>query len=72
MCCLRLVIKRYTCSFKHVAYATGYRVERRLSARRGNPVKKLIESFVFRVLDSVLTEPPPLWGANMIIVLSPL
>ena len=59
-------------SIEHLAYAAGYRVERRLSARRGNPVKKLIESFVFRVLDSVLTEPPPLWGANMIIVLSPL
>ena len=59
-------------SIEHLAYAAGYRVERRLSARRGNSFKRALENIVLGFLDRVLTEPPPLWGANMIIVLSRL
>ena len=59
-------------SIQHLAYAAGYKIDCRLSVRRGNSVKRLMESFIFKILDSILTEPPPLWGANMIIVLSPL
>lgn len=58
-------------SIEHLAIAAGYQVDQRLSARRGNHFKRGLENLVLGVLNRVLTEPPPLWGANMIVVLSP-
>lgn len=57
-------------SIEHLAHAAALKVERRLSARRGNRFKRAVEDLVLGILDRVLTEPPPLWGANMIVVLS--
>lgn len=59
-------------SIEHLAYAAGFRVRRRLSARRGGWLSRLAEDAVHGILNIALTEPPPLWGANMIVVLEPL
>ena len=59
-------------SIEHLAYAAGFGVRRLLSARRGGWLSRLAEDIVHGILNQMLTEPPPLWGANMIIVLEPL
>lgn len=58
-------------SIEHLALAAGFKVERRLSVQRGSRFNRFVENLLFRLLDLLLTEPPPLWGANMIVVLAP-
>lgn len=58
-------------SLSHLALAADYETVARLSVKRGSPVRRFLESIVHRGLDLMLTEPPPLWGANMIAVLRP-
>jgi SAM-dependent methyltransferase len=58
-------------SLQHVALAAGLQVEKFLSVRRGNHFKRFLENIVLGILDITLTEPPPLWGANIIAVLAP-
>jgi len=57
-------------NLQHVALAAGLQVEKFQSVRRGNYFKRFLENIVLGILDKTLTEPPPLWGANMIAVLS--
>ncbi|MBT7953762.1 MAG: methyltransferase domain-containing protein [Rhodospirillaceae bacterium] len=57
-------------NLQHVALAAGLQVEKFQSVRRGSYFKRFLENIVLGFLDKVLTEPPPLWGANMIAVLS--
>ena len=59
-------------NLEHLAFASGFNIEKRLSARRGNYFKKSIENVVHSILNRCLTEPPPLWGANMVAVLAPI
>ena len=59
-------------SIRHLALAAGFEVDSCFSAYRGNPFKRAIEQIVLGVIKGCLSEPPPLWGANMIVVLSPL
>jgi cyclopropane fatty-acyl-phospholipid synthase-like methyltransferase len=58
-------------SIGHLALAAGFRVETCISVRRGNGFKRLMEKILLGVVGRMLTEPPPLWGANMIVVLTP-
>ena len=58
-------------SLQHVALAAGFQAEKFLSVRRGSYFKRFLENIVLGFLNKTLTEPPPLWGANMIAVLSP-
>ena len=55
----------------HLALAAGYDTVTRLSVRRGGAFRRFTESVVHRILDATLTEPPPLWGANIVVVLGP-
>ena len=59
-------------NIEHLAHSAGYNVEHRISVRRGSYFKRGMENIILGFLDRVLTEPPPLWGANMIVVISPL
>lgn len=58
-------------SIGHMALAAGFVAESRSSVRRGNKFKRILENVILKILDTALTEPPPLWGANMIVVISP-
>jgi cyclopropane fatty-acyl-phospholipid synthase-like methyltransferase len=57
-------------SIGHMALSAGCVVEHRLSVRRGNKFKRTLENILLKILDIALTEPPPLWGANMVVVIS--
>ena len=57
-------------SIRHLALAAGFAVESCSSAHRGNRFKRAIEKFTLSIVKGLLTEPPPLWGANMIVVLT--
>ncbi|MCH7487471.1 MAG: hypothetical protein IIC04_10840 [Proteobacteria bacterium] len=59
-------------SLQHLALAAGLEVVHRCSARRGSRFKRVLEDALHGLLDRILTEPPPLWGANMILVLEPI
>ncbi len=59
-------------SIEHLALAAGFLTEKKLSARRGNAFKRALEDLLLGSLNRVLTEPPPIWGANMIVVISPI
>ena len=63
----KIEIKYFDIIYEAIEY-----IEKRLSARRGNYFKKSIENLVHSMLNRCLTEPPPLWGANMIAVLVPI
>ena len=58
-------------SLQHLALAAGLKLVHRSSARRGSRTKRVLEDALHLFLDRILTEPPPLWGANMIMVLAP-
>ncbi|MDP7098932.1 MAG: class I SAM-dependent methyltransferase [Rhodospirillales bacterium] len=58
-------------NIRHLAHAAGYDCLACFSARRGNPFKHFIEDCVHALLNRMLTEPPPVWGANMVVVLKP-
>jgi cyclopropane fatty-acyl-phospholipid synthase-like methyltransferase len=53
-----------------VALAADYRVEKFLPVKRGHIAKQLVETVIFGILNKILTDPPPLWQANMIAILS--
>jgi cyclopropane fatty-acyl-phospholipid synthase-like methyltransferase len=58
-------------SLSHAALAAGYETIARLSVRRGSPLRRFAERTLESLLNRLLTEPPPLWGANMVAVLRP-
>ncbi|HEC14559.1 MAG TPA: class I SAM-dependent methyltransferase [Rhodospirillales bacterium] len=58
-------------NIRQLAMAAGYQTLAVFSARRGNKIKRFLEDGVHFALNRVLTEPPPLWGANMMVTLKP-
>jgi len=58
-------------SLQQVALAAGYDVLAALPQRRRRGVRRGLENTVNWILDHTLTEPPPIWSANFIAVLSP-
>ncbi|MBT3358031.1 MAG: hypothetical protein HN403_00205 [Rhodospirillales bacterium] len=58
-------------SLLHLAQAAGFETLAQLSVRHGSRVRRIVDALVHSVLDQVITDPPPLWGANMIAVLRP-
>ncbi|MBI5164434.1 MAG: class I SAM-dependent methyltransferase [Magnetospirillum sp.] len=57
-------------SLQHVALAAGLKTVARLDARRGGRLRRLAEDMLHGALNRILTDPPPLWGANMVVVLA--
>ena len=66
-----VVLLKSTGNIRHLAHAAGYDCLTCFSARRGNSFKYFLEDCVHALLNRMLTEPPPVWGANMIVVLKP-
>ncbi len=58
-------------NIRQLAMAAGYETLAVSSARRGNKLKRFLEDGVHFALNRVLTEPPPIWGANMMVTLKP-
>lgn len=58
-------------SLRQLCQAAGYECITILGQRRGSPMRRLTEDLLHRALGRLLTEPPPLWSANMIAVLKP-
>ena len=58
-------------SIQHLALSAGYEMESCLSVQRGNRIKRFLETQLFKLVGCFLTEPPRIWGGNMIVVLSP-
>ena len=56
-------------SLRQVALSAGYDVERCVANRRGNKLKQVIERSFESLAARVITEPPPIWSANMVAVL---
>jgi 2-polyprenyl-3-methyl-5-hydroxy-6-metoxy-1,4-benzoquinol methylase len=54
-----------------IAIASNFNVEKFIPVRRGHILKQVLEKIIFAILDRVFTDPPPLWEANMVAVLSP-
>ncbi len=59
-------------SIRQVALAAGFECVRCVAHRRGHPFKQRIERLTETIADRLLTEPPPLWSANMVAVLAPV
>lgn len=59
-------------SLRHLALAAGFEVTACLPQKRRRGVRRLTEDALHWLLDRVLTEPPPIWSANMLAVLRPL
>ena len=57
-------------NIKHLALSAGYYVEKCLPVYRGNKIKSFLERKALSLISCFLTEPPPLWSGNMIVVLS--
>ncbi len=55
-------------SLLQLALATGFECRAVLPQRRGSPVRRITEDMVNRLLSRLLTEPPPLWSANIVAV----
>ena len=55
-------------SLRQLALATGFSCRAVLPQRRGSPVRRVAEDMVNALMSRVLTEPPPLWSANIIAV----
>lgn len=55
-------------SLRQLAHATGFNCCAVLPQRRGSPVRRITEDALNGVLSRLLTEPPPLWSANIIAV----
>jgi hypothetical protein len=53
-----------------VALASEFQVEKFLPVKRGHISKQVMETFILGVLNRIFTDPPPLWAANMIAILS--
>lgn len=58
-------------SLRQLALATGYECIRIIPQRRGSPFRRIAEDMLNWTLSRILSEPPPLWSANMIAVLAP-
>ena len=58
-------------AIEFVALASGFKVESLIPVIRGNISKQIIEKIIFGVLNRVMTDPPPLWQANMVVILAP-
>ena len=55
-------------SLHQLALATGFACRAVLPQRRGSPVRRITEDVVNKLLSRLLTEPPPLWSANIVAV----
>ena len=58
-------------AIEFVALASGFKVESLIPVIRGNISKQIIEKIIFGVLNRVMPDPPPLWQANMVVILAP-
>lgn len=56
---------------RQLALAAGWDAEACLPSRRGSTVRRLTEAAFEGLMNKVLTDPPPVWTANFIAVLSP-
>ena len=55
-------------SLRQLALATGFECRAVLPQRRGSPIRRVTEDVLHRILAQLLTEPPPLWSANIVAV----
>lgn len=58
-------------NIRQLALAAGWDAEACLPSRRGSTVRRLTEALFERLMNRVLTDPPPVWTANFIAVLAP-
>ena len=58
-------------AIEFIAVASDFNVEKFVPVKRGNILKQILENVVFKILNRIFTDPPPLWEANMIVILSP-
>ena len=54
-----------------IGHLAEFRVESCILVRRDNGFKRLIKKILLGIVGCMLTEPPPPWGANMVVVLTP-
>ena len=57
-------------SIEFIARASEFEMERLIPVIRGNVIKQFIEKIIFGILNRIITDPPPLWAANMVAILS--
>jgi cyclopropane fatty-acyl-phospholipid synthase-like methyltransferase len=57
-------------AIEFVAKASDFEMERLIPVIRGNAIKQFIEKIIFGILNRIITDPPPLWEANMVVILA--
>jgi cyclopropane fatty-acyl-phospholipid synthase-like methyltransferase len=58
-------------AIEFIAVASNFSVEKLVPVRRGHILKQVLEDIIFKILNKIFTNPPPLWEANMVVILSP-
>ena len=58
-------------AMEFIAVASDFNVENFVPVKRGHILKQILETIIFGVLNRIFTDPPPLWEANMIVILIP-
>lgn len=58
-------------SLRQLGLAAGYEVVAFLPQRRGPPVRRFCEDILYGVLNRILTTPPMVWTANIIVLFRP-
>ena len=58
-------------AMEFIAVASDFNVEKLIPVKRGHILKQILEKIIFGILDKVFTDSPPLWEANMVVILSP-
>lgn len=58
-------------NIRQLGLAAGWRTEACLPYRRGSAVRRMTDAVFERVMNRLLTDPPPVWTANFVAVLSP-
>ncbi len=56
---------------RQLGLAAGYDVAAFLSQRRGPPFRRFCEDILYSVLNRILTTPPIVWSANIIVIFRP-
>jgi cyclopropane fatty-acyl-phospholipid synthase-like methyltransferase len=57
-------------AMEFIAVASDFNVEKFIPVKRGHILKQVLENVIFGILNRIFTDPPPLWEANMIVILS--
>jgi|AGTN01.2.fsa_nt_gi Cyclopropane fatty acid synthase and related methyltransferases len=58
-------------NIRQLALAAGWETEACLPSRRGSTIRRLLDTGFEKLMNKVLTDPPPVWTANFIAVLRP-